>query len=100
MTTKRFIETVSTGIVTDTLTGKEYNCDMRIDDELLDQLNYFCEENERLKQWNQCLEEKRHKELQELQNDDTIADLESQIAKLKKEKKELQEALIRCAFNH
>lgn len=99
MTTKRFIETISTGIVTDTLTGKEYNCDMRIDDELLKQLNYFCEENERLKQWNQCLAEKRHKELQELQNDDTIADLESQIAKLKKEKKELQEALIRCSFD-
>ena len=96
---KRFTETVSTGIVTDTLTGKEYNCDMRIDEELLEQLNYFCEENEQLKQWNQCLAKKRHKELQELQNDDTIADLESQIAELKEEKKELQEALIRCAFD-
>lgn len=96
MTTKRFVETVSTGIVTDTLTGKEYNCDMRIDDELLEQLNYFCEENEQLKQWNQCLAEKRHKELQ---NNDIITDLESQIATLKEEKKKLQEALIRCAFD-
>ena len=68
-------------------------------DEICDVLNTFDKENEQLKQWNQCLAEKRHQELQELQNDDTITDLESQIAKLKEEKKELQEALIRCAFD-
>lgn len=33
---KRFTETVSTGIVTDNLTGKEYNCEMRINDQLLE----------------------------------------------------------------
>ena len=49
MTDKRFIETLSTGIVTDTVTSKEYNCDMRIDDELLDLLNELHEENKSLK---------------------------------------------------
>ena len=49
MTDKRFIETLSTGIVTDTVTSKEYNCDMRIDDELLDLLNELYEENQQLK---------------------------------------------------
>ena len=39
MTKKRFTETFSTGIVTDNITGKEYNCEMRIDKELLDLLN-------------------------------------------------------------
>lgn len=43
-------ETISTGIVTDTKTGKEYNCEMRIDDELLNLLNDLTEENEQLKQ--------------------------------------------------
>lgn len=49
MNEKRFIETVSTGIVTDNVTGKEYNCEMRIDDELLELLNELSEENERLR---------------------------------------------------
>ena len=49
MTDKRFTETVSTGIVTDNMTGKEFNCDMRIDDELLDLLNELHEENKSLK---------------------------------------------------
>lgn len=45
----RFVETLSTGIVTDTLTGKEYKCEMRIDDgllELLNELNRLAEANE------------------------------------------------------
>ena len=46
MTEKRFTETVSTGIVTDTLTGKEYNCDVRIDEDLLDFLNQLHMDNE------------------------------------------------------
>lgn len=49
MTEKRFVETVSTGIVTDTITGKEYLCEMRIDDDLLELLNELAEENEQLK---------------------------------------------------
>ena len=39
MSKERFTETFSTGIVTDNLTGKEYNCEYRIDDELIDFLN-------------------------------------------------------------
>ena len=31
----RFVETISTGIVTDTVTGKEYDCEMRINDNLM-----------------------------------------------------------------
>lgn len=41
----RFRETVSTGIVTDTVTGKEYNCDVRIDEDLLalmNELDWLC----------------------------------------------------------
>ena len=49
MTAKRFTETLSTGIVTDHVTGKEYNCEMRIDDKLLELLNELSEENERLR---------------------------------------------------
>lgn len=49
MTEKRFKETISTGIVTDTITGKEYNCEMRIDDELLEFLNELAEENKGFK---------------------------------------------------
>ncbi len=50
MTTKRFTETISTGIVTDTTTGKKYNCEIRIDDELLKLLNELAEENRYLKE--------------------------------------------------
>ena len=53
MNEKRFKETVSTGIVTDTITGKEYKCEMRIDEDLLELLNEFnrlAEANEK-----QCL---------------------------------------------
>lgn len=55
MTKKRFKETISTGIVTDTLTGKEYNCEMRIDDELLELLNTLSEENKKLEKENKEL---------------------------------------------
>ena len=49
MTDKRFTETLSTGIVTDHVTGKEYKCEMRIDDKLLELLNELHEENKSLK---------------------------------------------------
>lgn len=45
----RFVETISTGIVTDTVTGKEYNCEMRINDNLLNLMNNIAKENEELK---------------------------------------------------
>lgn len=47
--TKRFVETLSTGIVTDTVTSKEYKCEMRIDGKLLELLNELHEENKSLK---------------------------------------------------
>jgi len=50
MIEKRFKETVSTGIITDTITGKEYNCEYRIDDELLELINKIAEENMMLKE--------------------------------------------------
>ena len=49
MTKERFTETLSTGIVTDNVTGKEYKCEMRINDDLLELLNELAEENEQLK---------------------------------------------------
>ena len=49
MSNKRFKETISTGIVTDTLTEKEYNCEMRIDDDFLELVNNISSENEQLK---------------------------------------------------
>ena len=55
MINKRFTETLSTGIVTDNMTGKEYKCEMRIDDELLEFLNKLSDENEQLKQDNNAL---------------------------------------------
>lgn len=58
MTAKRFTETLSTGIVTDNVTGKEYNCEMRIDDKLLELLNELHEENESLKEENKFLRNK------------------------------------------
>lgn len=44
----RFVETISTGIVTDTVTGKEYDCEMRINDNLLNLMNNIAQENEQL----------------------------------------------------
>ena len=55
MSEKRFIETLSTGIVTDTVTGKEYKCEYRINEELLDFINFLAEENEQLKHNNKML---------------------------------------------
>ena len=52
---KRFTETLSTGIVTDNVTGKEYKCEMRIDDELLSFFNDLADENEQLKAINKYL---------------------------------------------
>lgn len=52
MEKERFIETLSTGIVTDTITGKEYCCDYRINDELLELINKMAEENMILKSEN------------------------------------------------
>ena len=49
MTKKRFTEAVSTGIVTDNMTNKEYNCEMRIDDDFLHLINNLADENEQLK---------------------------------------------------
>lgn len=46
---KRFVETVSTGVVTDNMANKEYNCDMRIDDDFLHLINNIADENEQLK---------------------------------------------------
>ena len=48
--TERFTETLSTGIVTDNVTGKEYRCEMRIDDDLLKLLNELHEENIQLRE--------------------------------------------------
>ena len=60
MTKKRFKETISTGIVTDTLTGKEYNCEMRINNELLELLNTLSKENKKLKKENKELRDFQH----------------------------------------
>lgn len=49
MTNQRFTETLSTGIVTDHITGREYKCEMRIDDDLLKLLNELHEENQLVK---------------------------------------------------
>ena len=48
-TEKRFTETLSTGSVTDNENGKEYKCEMRIDDKLLEVMNALHEENTYLK---------------------------------------------------
>ena len=46
---KRFTEVISTGVVIDGETGKEYKCEMRIDDELLELINEIDRENKLLK---------------------------------------------------
>ena len=48
---KRFTETVSTGDVRDNLTGKEYRCEYRIDEEFLELVNDIAEESKQLKQF-------------------------------------------------
>lgn len=49
ITDKRFVETFSTGIVTDNVTGREYDCGMRIDDDLLELLNELDNESKKIK---------------------------------------------------
>lgn len=74
MTEKRFVETISTGIITDTVTGKEYNCEYRVSNEFLELINTIAEENEQLKQGLEELKEigdyqaDRIKELQEFED--------------------------------
>lgn len=63
---KRFTEVISTGVVTDRETGKEYKCEMRIDDELLELINEIDRENKLLKLQIKMLEQvKPIKELPE-----------------------------------
>lgn len=85
MTEKRFKETVSTGIVTDTLTGKEYKCEMRIDEDLLKFLNELHEENRELQ---------RHLDVMRsgaLTDDKRIKELYEKNERLKQEKQLLYE---------
>ena len=58
--TTRFTETLSTGVVTDHETGREYKCEMRIDDDLLELLNELADENRRLQEENRELEKFKH----------------------------------------
>ena len=60
----RFTETISTGIIIDNKTGKEYICEMRIDDDFLNLVHTIAEENEQLKQ----REEKLLDEIEDFQN--------------------------------
>ena len=69
MTKKRFTETLSTGIVTDNITGKEYLCEMRIDDDLLKLLNDLNDENTELKKQLTSIKIDEHVLKQELGND-------------------------------
>lgn len=68
MTEKRFVETISTGIITDTVTGKEYNCEYRVSDEFLELINTIADENEQLKSENEQL----RNELKQILNDNEI----------------------------
>ena len=54
---ERFTEIVSIGTVIDNVTCKEYNCEMRIDDKLLDLMNSLDIENRQLSFENEELEE-------------------------------------------
>ena len=57
MNLKRFVETISTGVVTDKKTGKDYKCEMRINDELLEVINDLDKENSFFKKKIAMLEE-------------------------------------------
>ena len=61
MAEKRFVETISTGIIKDNQTGIEYSCEMRIDDDFLNLVNIIAKENEQLKS-----------EIEELENENEI----------------------------
>ena len=93
MTEKRFTETVSTGIVTDNVTGKEYNCEMRIDDELLELLNELHEENEQLRIEKDTIQKQHSYELNKK------LEYKSKLIDLKKENEQLKQALIHAAFD-
>lgn len=80
---KRFTETVSTGIVTDNLTGKEYNCEMRISDQLLEVINNLHEEN-------MFLKEERQEDIKDFEK------LLKKNQKLEKLVKSLQKELNNC----
>ena len=86
--TERFTETISTGIVMDTVTGKEYNCEMRIDDDFLNLVNTIAENNEELKKRN----ENQHNQLTELWQIIEEENWEKLIA-MKKQLKEDEERL-------
>lgn len=63
MTKERFTETLSTGIVTDNVTGKEYKCEMRINDELLKLVNDLDNENEQNKTTIRMLEQQSQRQI-------------------------------------
>ena len=77
---KRFTEIASTGIVIDNITEKEYNCDMRIDDDFLHLINNLAEENKQLKYENDKLI-------------DAIARVQQQAVWTRKENEQLQQQL-------
>lgn len=85
MTEKRFVETLSTGIVTDNVTGKEYLCEMRIDDELLELLNELDKENQDL------ATKKEDAEYELLHLKEKYEELLEENERLKEEKKVLHE---------
>ena len=91
MTAKRFIETVSTGIVTDHVTGKEYNCEMRIDDKLLELLNELHEEAQSSKEFIEQLQQELV--LFKKAGADMGIDLNAQITALKQENEQLKKEL-------
>ena len=64
---ERFTEIVSLGIVIDNVTCKEYNCEMRIDDKLLDLMNALDIENRQLSFENEELEEEVYELLEDRQ---------------------------------
>ena len=91
---KRFIETISTGIVMDTVTEKEYNCEMRIDDDFLNLVNTIAEENEQLKMENNSL--KLLVQNWEALDEEKEGQLDKQnqaLKKLKKENEKLKEEI-------
>ena len=91
MTEKRFVETLSTGIVTDTITKKEYRCEMRIDEDLLELLNELHEENQSSKEFIEQLQEELV--LFKEAGKNMGIDLNAQITALKQENEQLKKIL-------
>lgn len=85
MTEKRFIETISTGIVHDNQTGKKYNCEYRINDEFLELINTLAEENQLLIE-----DTEKHRKLA-IQFDNRNKELVSENALLEKENEQLKQ---------